>query len=550
MAVLAGLVVSAALLALGASCGHDFDFHLQSWLAVRSAWTHGVLAPHWVPGANYGAGEPRFLFYPPLTWVLGGALGFAMPWSWVPAAFTGLCFAGAAWGMFRLARRYVEPAQAGLAALLYAFSPYLLFTGLERTAYGELMAATLLPLLLQTMLRPVLPLVRTAVLVALLWYTNAPSAVMGCYLLLMACTWQAVAVRQKQPLVRGAGALALGGLLAADYLIPAWYEQRWVTIAHAIDPGMRVQDSFLFGHTGIAYHDEVLHTASWLAVLTLGAGLLAGPLARREAGRKSPVLFLTAALSLILLLQLPWSLPVWHLLPELNFLQFPWRFLLPSSAIAALLIALALPRRGHRLLWSACAVLWVAGMTGWATHRLYQPCDDEDRVSAQIALPTGGGFEGTDEYAPTGSDNGAIQQGLPLVRLLRAPGDDPGNDDLIPNPDWKSAPEQTVAGDVKQTCHPAEGLCVAVTPAADAWAVLRLERWPGWTVLRNGEPCGTACLARADGLIAVATPAHSTTSITVTPHTTPDVEAARAISLLALLGMALWSRRSAIMKRT
>jgi hypothetical protein len=51
----------------GNSCGHDFDFHLVSWMECLNGWRHGIAYPHWAASANYGAGEPRLIFYPPLT---------------------------------------------------------------------------------------------------------------------------------------------------------------------------------------------------------------------------------------------------------------------------------------------------------------------------------------------------------------------------------------------------------------------------------------------------------------------------------------------------
>ncbi len=570
-----GLLAALPLLVRGPSCGHDFDFHLQSWLAIAGAFHAGVLHPNAgvlhpvagpisVAGANYGAGEPRFIFYPPLSWLLGAGLGTALPWTLVPAAFTALCLAGAAWSMHRFATRLCSPAGAVLAATLYALGPYLLFTAYERSAYGELPAAAILPALLDALTLPRMPVARAAVLLAALWYANAPAGVMGCYLVLLSLVfklgqeWLERRAFSPGPEARGsskatpraAGALLLGCALAADYLLPAWYEQRFVAIRRAVGPGMRIEDSFLFGHTGEPFHDQVLRSASWIAVWTLGAGLLAGGLIllRRRAEPPSypdsprPVIgFCLLLLLACFLLQLRFSAPVWHRLPELAFLQFPWRLLLPASAAAALLLAYALDRRSI-VLKLGLAAAFAAALIPWAAKTRYQPCDDEDNVPAQVALFTSGaGFEGTDEYAPAGTDNGEIQQGLPPVRLLRAPDADEGDDTAAPNPPWH--PRATVAGAIQVESWSPEKLRVRVHPDTDAWAVLRRERWVATPVFLNGRPCGPACVPREDGLITVHLPAGQWSVLELREVVPVDVWIGRALSLAALLLLSAGARR-------
>ncbi|RRA47397.1 hypothetical protein [Acidipila sp. EB88] len=647
-----GLIAVVPLLLHGASCGHDFDFHLQSWFAVCAAWHDGLLAPQWVPGANYGAGEPRLLFYPPLSWLLGALLSLLLPWALVPAAFTAVCVAGSAAAMHFAVARTAGPARrlrcASLAGMVYALCPYLLFTGFERTAFGELLAAVWLPLLFAAVLAPRWSPARIGVLVAALWYTNAPAAVMGCYLVAAATLWRAgstwfrarraepepldypmpasgiwtlnvpcsPSMRRNPPpwkragrcLLQGIAALALGCALAADYLVPAWYEQRFVEIQRAVGSGMRVEDSFWFERTGEAFHDQVLHTASVIGVATFAAAALVaaallgrrflrsrggrlGELARLKpslaaagigrgitfspAALHTPTTFLASLIAACALLQLRWSAPLWHLLPQLRFLQFPWRLLLPASAATVLLGAHVgarasewrgaaipafpanpgdrrrawLPGHAPTLACALLAVVYVAGSVAWAAHTRYQPCDDEDNVAAQQQLVrTGAGFEGTDEYTPTHSDNGEIQQGLPVVRLLPQADADEGDDTATANPAWTApapltpAPQPAPRVDILR--WKPEQFTVRITPASgpaapfgtttpQRYAVLRLERYPAWSILLNGAPCAARCVPREDGLLAVELPLSQPATITGSYRATPDVWLARALSALA-----------------
>src|SRR5439155_3603884 len=50
----------------------------------------------------------------------------------------------------------------------------------------------------------------------------------------------------------------LGLGLAAFYILPAAYQRRYVQIAMAIIPSMRIQDNFLFQRIGDPAHDQVL----------------------------------------------------------------------------------------------------------------------------------------------------------------------------------------------------------------------------------------------------------------------------------------------------
>ena len=562
----------------GTSCGHDFDFHLESWMEVVQQWRQGVVYPHWAASANYGAGEPRFVFYPPLSWMLGALLSLFMPWIRVPLVFTMIALGTMGLSFFRMAREWMPEDNAALAACLYVVNPYVLFVAYERTAYGELLAAAWMPLLVLFALRgssssgakapestqaltdglKPLPfklkpssMLELAVVVAGLWLTNAPAAVMGCYALAVivavAIVTEAERSRRWSLMGRAAGGTALGLALAGFYLVPAVYEQRWVEIQRAIGEGMRVEDSFLFGHTGESFHDQVLRTASWIAVALIAATVAAALLSYRERkGRLWGALVALAAVIACLLL--PFSEVVWRYAPELKFLQFPWRWLLVLSLVLAGLAGLAL--RGsaasrHEALARLTAVVVIAGcMAVMARAYLWQPCDDEDNVRAQLATFRDGGFEGTDEYTTANADNSEIQQNLPQIRVVLSADGDEGNSTAGANPEWQAGGPEShpdlQPSEIQIGRWDVEHMNATVKSGA-GFAVLRVMDYPAWRVMVNGASVDTRP-RRDDGLMVV--PVAAVSKIEVRYAATRDVWAGRVLSLLAaVLWLAMAVRR-------
>ena len=217
---------------------------------VAGQWREGILFPRWAEWANWGFGEPRFIFYPPLSWMFGALLGSLLPWSSVALVFN-LCaqtFAGVS--AYALLRRLVDSRYAArIGAACYAANPYALLIVYMRSDFAELLAIAFYPLLLLASLslggilsgqRPGgrFPAVGMfGACFALVWLSNAPAAVLATYSVGLLFLFAAVYRRSAAPMLNGALGLALGFCLGAFYLLPAIYEQRWVNISGALQIG-------------------------------------------------------------------------------------------------------------------------------------------------------------------------------------------------------------------------------------------------------------------------------------------------------------------------
>jgi len=491
IAALLSVCVSFAVLTpffrLGTASGHDIAFHMASWLDAAGQWKEGTIFPRWTEWANFGFGEPRFIFYPPLSWLFGAFLGTILPWSSVAGVFIGCVQTFAGLSGYALFRRIADSRFAALlAAACFAANPYSLLIIYMRSDFAELLAVAILPLLLLATLRLIgllngeeggwhSKIVWFAIPFCAAWLCNAPAGVIATYsaafMLLMAAFRQ----RSIAVLTDGAWGMGLGLGLAAFYLIPAVCEQRWVQISAALYGGLTPADNFLYAKTSDVEHDAFNRIASHMAVLLILWTVCAAVAAWRgrshcTAGNLKCKIFVAmlALSAAAIVLMLPVSNIFWRYLPELRFVQFPWRWM-SILALGAIMFT-ALSARGRmRWMWLLFAALAIFG----AAHYLVKHAwwDTEDMPTLQAAIQNGSGFEGTDEYDPAGDDHGDLPQKLPRAFLVSNAGErEAGSNAKIVIGQWT-----------------AEHRSVRVITANPDRIGLRLVNYPAWRVTVNGS---------------------------------------------------------------
>jgi hypothetical protein len=417
--------------------------------------------------AHFAYGEPRFIFYPPASWILGATLSAIFPWTLVASIYIWIALVAAGVSMFLVARQWLDRRDATFAAVLYVVNPYHLVIVYWRSAFAELLASSLLPLLLLLLLRAEEKGRRVTVFLALLlgcaWLVNAPAAVMIHYSLGLLMVVIAYQGRSPRVLLVGTAAALLGAALAAFYLLPAVYEQKWVNIAEAVSAGSRPQDNFLFIHTADRDHDAFNRVISWIAVAEILLTLRAAWAARSWGSRNRKLWYVLVAWSAACaVLMLSLSSPLWDILPKLRFMQFPWRWMLCLGIPFTLLTVLGVRRWAVRLaiyLATLCvlAVVWQHFQPPWWNNatELRQMRDN---------VATGMGYEGSDEYTPVDADPSSVDKNARRVTV-----DGPAHA-AIRVTDWTAE----------------QKLFTAEMSAPDN-LVLHLFAYPAWRVEVNGE---------------------------------------------------------------
>ena len=514
---------------LGSASGHDFEFHAASWYDAAFQWKEGVVYPRWTAWTNHGFGEPRFIFYPPLSWMIGATLILLLPGIAVPVVFIVLTQTFAGVSAFVLVRRFSSDRAALFGAAFYVINPNALLLTYIRSDFAEQLACAFFPLVLVAALRlaglfddrPPRPahIAWFAIPFAAVWLSNAPAAVIATYSMALLFAWAALVQRSPRTLLRGLSGLALGFGLAAIYIVPAAYEQRWVNIGQALSSGLLPSQNFLFTvvedpeHTWFNSIASVCALALMLffAITALASRRFAPGVADRVRQPFVALLVLGASASL---LTLRITVPLWTYLPKLRFVQFPWRWMSIIALVSSCFFAAALERR-RASIWFTLLVLLSVPLAAFLVNETWW--DFDEMPTEQAAIRNGTGYDGTDEYDPKGDDHLDLPADSPHARLL------PENAAEAPQP----------RAQVEVRFWSTEHKDIHVDARDSARIALRVLNYPAWRVEVNGRQVVPERLDDVNQMVIPVAPGIS--DIRVRFVRTPDQTAGMLLSLASTL---------------
>ena len=351
---------------------------------------------------------------------------------------------------------------------------------------------------------------------------------MACYLLAAAALACALVAKSWAPVLRASVAAALGMGLTGIYLLPVAAEQSWADLKEVtLEPGQILENNWLFARHAdpvLSLHDQVLLQVSVIAVAMTAVALvclLVSLLRGRLPGARSWWVPLALIPPAVLILQFPLSRPLWNALPELRFLQFPWRWLLVLDVPFSLCLAAAMGRLRGATRFAACAgALAGLALTGFLLTRSNWWDSGGAADFFEEHFRNGAGYFGVDEYGPRGSDHYDLDQKAPLVGFRSGEETTAGTNARAQVLDWGPAHKE-----------------FRVDSAEPVLAALRVLNYPAWRVEVNGRPV-SALSDEHTGQMLIALPAGNS-RVGVTFITTRDRRLGDVVSALALVGLLL-----------
>jgi hypothetical protein len=452
--------------------GHDVNLHLRAWMDAERQFHEGTFFPRWATGANKGFGEPFFIFYPPFSRLIGVALGLLLPWKMVPGVFIWLMLMLAGAAMWICAREWLPPADALAASLLFAVNPYMLIVAYKRANYADLLATALFPLLIwggiQMGYAPARAALPLSAAFAAIWLSDLPAGVVASYSLAGLLVVNAFLYRSLRPVLFGALAIVSAFGSIAFFLLPAAWERRWVSIAEAVRPEWAPENNFLFTHSNQPQYVAFNRGLSYVAVFLIVATAIAAVLARRLRRDQSTVwLSLTLLGAASTFMMFPPSFILYEVLPEMRYVEFPWRWLSALCVAGAFLVAAAISQARRKWISLAIAALALGAIGVESLHTVtWDHAHYLEGLVSDAHSSTGYPIRFGDWSNPLGSQREKLDKAAPLV----------------------AAADSTQNAQIQVEQWQGERKVFSVESAQPVLLKLRLLSYPAWQATLNGNP--------------------------------------------------------------
>jgi hypothetical protein len=350
---------------------HDGHYAFYNAAQFDHALRAGELPVRWLPDLFGGRGLPVFVYYHPLAFYLVSALhlfglGFIAATKLLALATLPL----SAWAMFAWLKEHVPAEAAAVGAAAYVAAPIHLVELHVKGDPPAALAFVFAPLVLLAIRRAAEGAPRGVPALAFASASLVLAHSVTAMILLPALALYALASLAR-PLpgraLRLAAGAGLGALLSVWHWGPALAERGLVYIDSR--RGILAFDwreqfvawwqlfSPLWGYHGSfpGTPDDMSFQLGPVHVAAIGLGLWGW---RRSRG--SMRVFVTwglATAAIAVAMTLPISRPVWELIDSLDYVQYPFRFLMPAAVATAALIAAAVATMPTRSVLIVCAIL-------------------------------------------------------------------------------------------------------------------------------------------------------------------------------------------------
>ncbi len=373
--VLIGLVVLLELIApfVTTPSGPDGPIHVY-WIEKYNLLLQGgVFPPHWLPEAFRGFGSPTFYYYPPLSFLLAGAISFITSITSANILYQSVVMLSTAlslFGMWKLlawlgATHY----RAWIGSIIYTFAPYRIAEIYSRSSLSSILGYAWLPFVCLGLLwicsdRRLVQLrgmYLTTISMSLVVLSSLPLSMVIAVVGLLAVILARRSITART-LVRMGTAVILSFAVCAFYLLPLAQFRDDIHLSNATsDPEFTLLNLMrMTGMPGV-FHSMVIYAAMlligisyWITSRDSDAGTFKERFLLRIAAGVALLVFL---------LDLPISLPVWRHIPLFSLIQGPWRFYICIVMLFAMVIGIFQTPKLRRLIvgtisiWMLCALL-------------------------------------------------------------------------------------------------------------------------------------------------------------------------------------------------
>lgn len=502
--------------------GHDALVSLPRLVEFDDSLRAGILAPRWAPHLGAGHGEPVWIFAPPLFQAVCEAFHLAgAPFilSENLALIALLCFAAGC--MFLIGLRTGGRWSALAASASFLFAPYVLLQLYVRHAASEFTALCFLPLILLAFLilpeRPWRGSFLLACGIAAVGFAHNAGLLITFPIVVAVSI--ALGWRDRRVSMQAAAGCLAGLATSAWSWLPAMLEKRFVRVDelrkgyfyfgnHFATLRQIVWSPWGFGHSQPGPHDPLSFSVGPVLLLIAALGVVAGMREKRMRGvvllaaatGLAAILFSTSATSLI-----------WQQVQSLQYLAFPWRFLIIPSVVLPFLAACAAQRWPASTLFLVAVHVWM--YAPHANPRGYLLTTNGELAPARIA--TRGILDtSADEYRPRWAEG------------------------LLPFSDMAFVPP--VPG-IELEYLPIRRSYELVAPRS-LLVQMQLFYFPGWTVSIDGQEAAIRPQLHT-GLIEFVLPA-GRHRVTAEFGPTPDRAAASFPTILGTAGILLMALRA------